>query len=142
MDENGSVVTNGKTDQEGHVSLQIEKGKSYRLYETPYGDFMPAGPWILEADTEGNVKIYDTITGEDGSISKSGEGTACTKEEKDVAVYFDHTILNLIAGCELPNTGGAGVLPYTLGGILLLTGAAFLLLYIHFRRRKEDSSSS
>ena len=142
MDENGKVVTNGKTDQAGQVSLQIEKGKSYRLYETPYKDFMPAGPWILEADTEGNVKIYDTTTGEDGSISKSGEGTACTKEEKDVAVYFDHTILNLIAGCELPNTGGAGVLPYTLGGILLLTGAAFLLMYIHFRRRKEDLTSS
>ena len=103
---------------------------------------MPAGPWILEVDTEGNVKIYDTTTGADGSIIESGEGIACTKEEKDVAVYYDHTILNLIAGYELPNTGGAGTVPYTMGGILLLTGAAFLLLYNHFKRRKEDSASS
>ena len=43
---------------------------------------------------------------------------------------------------ELPNTGGAGTVPYTVGGFLLLTGAAFLLLYNHIRRRKEDSSSS
>ena len=43
---------------------------------------------------------------------------------------------------ELPNTGGAGTVPYTVGGFLLLTGAAFLLLYIHIRRRKEDSASS
>ena len=43
---------------------------------------------------------------------------------------------------ELPNTGGAGTVPYTVGGFLLLTGAAFLLLYNHTKRRKEDSSSS
>lgn len=140
--ENGNVVTSSKTDKDGHVSLQIEKGKNYRLYETTYQDFMPAGPWILEVDTEGNAKIYDTTTGADGSINKSGEGTACTKEEKDVAVYYDHTILNLVAGCELPNTGGAGTVPYTMGGVLLLTGAAFLLLYNHTKRRKEDSASS
>ena len=63
-DENGNLVTSGKTDQEGHVSLQIEKGKKYRLYETTYKDFMPAGPWILEADEDGNVKIFDTTTDE------------------------------------------------------------------------------
>ena len=141
-DENGNVVTSSKTDKDGHVSLQIEKGKNYRLYETTYKDFMPAGPWILEVDAEGDVKIYDTTTGADGSIIESGEGIACTKEEKDVAVYYDHTILNLIAGCELPNTGGAGTVPYTMGGFLLLTGAAFLLLYNHTKRRKEDSPSS
>ena len=141
-DENGNVVTSSKTDKDGHVSLQIEKGKNYRLYETTYQDFMPAGPWILEVDKDGNAKIYDTTTGADGSINKSGEGTACTKEEKDVAVYYDHTILNLIAGCELPETGGAGTAPYTMGGVLLLTGAAFLLLYNHTKRRKEDSTSS
>lgn len=141
-DENGNVVTSSKTDKDGHVSLQIEKGKNYRLYETTYQDFMPAGPWILKVDTEGNAKIYDTTTGADGSINKSGEGTACTKEEKDVAVYYDHTILNLIAGCELPETGGAGTVPYTMGGVLLLTGAAFLLLYNHTKRRKKDSASS
>ena len=128
-DEQGNAVTSGKTDKDGHVSLQIEKGKNYRLYETTYQDFMPAGPWILEVDAEGNVKIYDTTTGADGSINKSGEGTVCTKEEKDVAVYYDHTIINVIGGYKLPDTGGAGTVPYTTGGFLLLTGAALLLLY-------------
>ena len=45
-------------------------------------------------------------------------------------------------GYELPNTGGAGTVPYTMGGLLLLTGAAFLLLYNHTKRRKEDFASS
>ena len=140
-DENGNVVTSSKTDKDGHVSLQIEKGKSYRLYETTFQNFMPAGPWILEVDADGNVKIFNTTTGADGSISKSGTGTACTKEEKDVAVYYDHTITNLIGGYELPDTGGAGILPYTAGGLLLMA-AAVILLYSHTKRRKEDSASS
>lgn len=103
---------------------------------------MPAGPWILEVGQNGNVTIYDTTTAPDGSLSKSGAGAACTKDEKDVAVYYDHTIINLIGGYELPNTGGAGTVPYTIGGFLLLTGAAFLLLHNHTRRRKEDFPSS
>ena len=140
-DESGKVVTSGKTDKDGHVSLQIEKGKSYRLYETTFQNFMPAGPWILEVDADGNVMIYNTTTGADGSISKSGTGTACTKEEKDVAVYYDRTIINLIGGYELPATGGAGILPYTAGGLLLMA-AAVILLYSHTKRRKEDSPSS
>lgn len=141
-DEDGNVVTSGKTDKDGHVSLQIEKGKSYSLYETTFQNFMPAGPWILEVDTDGNVKIFDTTTGADGSINKSGAGTDCTKEEKDVAVYYDYTIINVIGGYELPDTGGAGTTLYTIGGLLLMTVAAFLLLYIHNRRRKEDAPSS
>ena len=140
-DEDGNMVTSGKTDKDGLVSLQIEKGKKYTLWETKYRDFMSAGPWILEVDTEGNVIIYDTTTGADGSINKSGAGTACKKDEKDVAVYCDHTILNLIAGCELPSTGGAGTTLYTIGGLALVLGAG-ILLYIHTKRRKEDVASS
>ena len=103
---------------------------------------MPAGPWILEVDTDGNVKIFNTTTGADGSISKSGTGTACTKEEKDVAVYYDHTITNLIGGYELPDTGGAGTILYTAGGLLLMAAAGCSLVYYHSRRRKGDSPSS
>ena len=52
------------------------------------------------------------------------------------------TVTNQVCYPELPNTGGAGTIPYTIGGFLLLTGAAFLLLYHHIKRRKEDSVSS
>ena len=52
------------------------------------------------------------------------------------------TVTNQVCYPDLPNTGGAGTIPYTIGGFLLLTGAAFLLLYHHTKRRKEDSVSS
>ena len=65
-------------------------------------------------------------------------------EEMNVVLYESkyHDSGFYERGCELPNTGGAGTVPYTMGGILLLTGAAFLLLYNHTKRRKEDSPSS
>lgn len=46
----------------------------------------------------------------------------------------------LLQGHELPETGGYGTTPYTVGGALLLTGAGLLLLYK--KRRKEDFASS
>lgn len=52
------------------------------------------------------------------------------------------TVTNQVCYPELPHTGGAGTIPYTIGGFLLLTGAAFLLLYRYTKRRKEDSVSS
>lgn len=58
-------------------------------------------------------------------------------EERTVTYVFSNK-----SGFELPNTGGAGTVPYTIGGLLLLTGAAFLLLYNHTKRRKGDSASS
>ena len=40
-------------------------------------------------------------------------------------------------GYELPKSGGAGAEIYTAGGFLMLTLAAFVLLYKHFRRIKR-----
>ena len=125
-DENGNVVTSGKTDKDGHLSLQIEKGKSYELYETTYQDFMPAGPWILEAYADGTVKIFDTTKDQNGTLQKVGEGMVCEKTEDSTAVFYDDTIINVIAGVELPETGGIGTEWMKALGMLLILGAAFL----------------
>lgn len=42
----------------------------------------------------------------------------------------------------LPETGGGGTTPYTVGGLALMAGAGLLLLYNHSKRRKEDLESS
>lgn len=42
---------------------------------------------------------------------------------------------------ELPQSGGHGTLPYTIGG-MLLTAAGMLLMYINKKRGKEDYASS
>ena len=52
------------------------------------------------------------------------------------------TVTNQVCYPELPQTGGAGTYPYTIGGFLLLSGAGLLLLYYKTKRRKGDSPSS
>ena len=67
-----------------------------------------------------------------------------TAEQMNVILYESkyHDSGFYERGYELPSTGGAGTVPYTMGGFLMLTGAAFLLLYNHTKRRKEDVVSS
>lgn len=59
-----------------------------------------------------------------------------------VEQYSDQDLGLIIAGYELPETGGTGTTLYTIGGVLLLAGAGILLMYNHRKRRKEDPASS
>ena len=60
-----------------------------------------------------------------------------------VEQYTNQDLGLIIAGYELPETGGTGTTLYTIGGLLLLAGAGILLMmYNHKKRRKEDPASS
>ena len=52
------------------------------------------------------------------------------------------TVVDKEAVYELPETGGIGQIPYTAGGLLLMTAAGLTLLYNHKKRGKEDPASS
>ena len=95
---------------------------NYYVAETPIAGFA----------TSYNTEVK-TLTVDSSSVSAAL--AAGTETVRSV------TVTNT-AGYELPDTGGAGTIPYTIGCFLLLTGAAFLLLYNHTKRRKEDSPSS
>lgn len=49
--------------------------------------------------------------------------------------------IHVRSGYELPNTGGAGTILYTAGGLALIFGAAFLL-FTQMKRRKEELTQS
>lgn len=98
------------------------KPYTYYVAETPIAGFA----------TSYNTEVK-TLTVDSSSVSAAL--AAGTETVRSV------TVTNT-AGYELPDTGGAGTIPYTIGGFLLLTGAAFLLLYNHTKRSKEDSASS
>ncbi len=53
--------------------------------------------------------------------------------------YSDQNLGLVIAGHELPETGGSGTIPYIIGGLLLLTGSGLLLIYRE--KRKKDTVS-
>lgn len=100
--------------------------------------------YIYELDNNGvpirGDNTLATVNGANFLVTYSN-GSAVTIPESGTAAATV-TVTNQVCYPELPNTGGAGTIPYTIGGFLLLTGAAFLLLYHHTKRRKEDSVSS
>ena len=88
------------------------------------------------------VKV--TVSDNGGTLSAAvtgvwKDGEKLTASDGQVpAVAFTNTIIRY----ELPDTGGAGTLTYTLGGLLLMAAAGCALVYYHSKRRKGDSSSS
>lgn len=99
--------------------------------------------YIYELDDSGHPISGNTLATVNGAnfLVTYSNGPAVTIPESGTAAAAV-TVTNQVCYPELPHTGGAGTIPYTIGGFLLLTGAAFLLLYRHIKRRKEDSVSS
>ena len=109
--------------EKGYVIKYLDPGE-YKLIET----LAPKGYIILSSDFEFTLNV-DSETG-------SYTITAATQRED---VYIDNTNLTITVlntpGKELPNTGGFGTLPYTLGGLMLIIASA--LMYGFRMRRRE-----
>ncbi len=106
------------TNRTGTVSIpSLTAQKTYYLKEVT----APDGYNLLSAPI--TFKISNgTIT------SVGGDGASSSGLTLTVTNY---------AGAMLPNTGGSGTILYTLAGLLLMGGAAYLL-YRNTRRRKES----
>lgn len=112
------------SDTDGKVKFEsIPSGHTYVLTETKVPD-----DYTTTGDIYQVVVAYDKVEVEVLASDKK------TKKE------WDRKIVNNIY-YELPNTGGTGTIPYTVGGILLISASGFLL-YIHIKRRKEGIASS
>lgn len=136
-----SPVKEVTTDKDGIATFTgIRRNTTYYLYETKApSNYMTAGPWILEVGSE-DATIYPAREKSDGTLEKAGEtGTALSVSGSD-PIVLTAAISDQPWGYELPNTGGAGTVPYTMGGCALI--AVYLLLYSHTKRRKEDAVSS
>ncbi|MDO5413359.1 MAG: LPXTG cell wall anchor domain-containing protein [bacterium] len=157
------VIETGK-----QISVLASNANAATVYEEGRYKFtdLPAGTFAVKFE-DGSTKISPLIVspanrgGNDDTIDSDGIAAynsdksqllktvilgidLPTAEQMNVVLYESkyHDSGFYERGTELPSTGGAGTVPYTMGGSLLLTGAAFLLLYNHTKRRKEDSSSS
>lgn len=137
----------------------------YELGRYKFSD-LPAGTFAVQFTDGSTTKISPLLA------SPSNRGNDNTKDSDGIAAYTDdRSTLNKTVilgidmpkaedmqvtlyeskyhdsgfyerGHELPMTGGSGTIPYTIGGLLLLTGAGILLLYNNKKRRKEDFASS
>lgn len=109
----------GKTTIEG-----LTVGTKYQLTEddAPNGYIIKQNKYYFQIELDGSI----TLTEEDGTVIESGE--YISKAENTIIIINP-------AGQALPHTGGSGTLPYTLGGIVLMLGAA--LMYGFRMRRRE-----
>ena len=116
-------------DENGQANITLRHGESLKICGIPLGTVWS----VAETDAGGCSVSYQV----DSAAAAAGQEGAGTLTGTGAAITFTNVVQY-----ELPNTGGAGTVPYTTGGFLLLAGAAFLLLYNHSKRRKEDSASS
>ena len=126
----GNTLSFAKQDNFAVATVKLYHGEKVTITGLPVGaqvsiketnaDGYSVG-WVVNGKNSYDKSVTCSITGGDNSIAT----VTCTNT----------------MGYELPQTGGAGTVPYTTGGFLLLIGAAFLLLYIHISRRKDDSES-
>ena len=83
----------------------------------------------------GGNEVSYTYTVEEAVI----DGYQATYQSADGVVTITNTENEVYT---LPETGGAGAAPYTIGGLLLTAGAGFFLLYNYFKRRRGDFTFS
>ena len=125
-----TYVNSTVTPESGTAKFtNLTLGKTYYIYELDDNGVPICGDNTL-ATVNGANFLVNYSNGSAVTIPAEGSAAAAV------------TVTNQVCYPELPNTGGAGTIPYTIGGFLLLTGAAFLLLYYHTKRRKEESASS
>lgn len=133
--------TEATTDKDGIATFTgIQRNTTYELNETEApSNYMTAGPWILDVRSE-DATIYPARKKSDGTLEKAGEtGKPLTVSGSD-PIVLTAAVSDQPLGYELPDTGGAGTVPYTMGGCALI--AVYLLLYSHTKRRKKDEASS
>ena len=144
--ENPESPLTGTTDDNGIATFaNIQREAKYYLRETKApANYMTAGPWILEVGADGNAKYYPATEKADGTLVKTSDtdtGTPLTVTDGTDSKVLELPIQDTPWGYKLPETGGAGTISYTTGGLVLIFGAA-TLLYIQCKRRKEDEVSS
>ena len=129
-----SDATTFVPNSSGHIVVKGLEDDTYSLTET--------------ATDKGYVLLKDAVkivikTAENGQCEKCGTKlltASATINDKDVTMSEGNAIVPLTVvnnpGFDLPKTGGYGVWMYTVGGVLLLGAAAFIV--IRSRKHKNE----
>ena len=124
MDDNGVIAT----DSKGNLTLSGLNVGDYALEEVE----APAGYTLLKD------KIFFSISDSDidGRLDEVTEGSTISnvkdKEENNTG-YVQMEVVNN-KGFNLPATGGMGTYLFTIGGLVIMAGAALLLIASRKRR--------
>ena len=134
LDENENVLGTGTSDEEGNVvfkkdnkNIKVSKG-TYYLEETK----APSGYTLLTSKIK--VEVIET-TADDGAVSytykanNADKGTAIDTKTGEITITVENK-----KGFTIPSTGGMGTYLFTIAGLVIMAGAAFLLIASRKRR--------
>ena len=100
-------------------------------------------------DNEQNVNVIGTTSIKAGTTKAENNTdtiptapTYTTYTGTPNGVYGAAKVVNVMMTYELPESGGAGITSYTLGGLLLISLAVCLFLVYNYKSRREDMASS
>ena len=129
------------SDSEGTVTVpadengtKLQIGTLYKLIETkaPDGFILLTDPIYFRLTTAGELEFCDangnSITTPD-YVGGTYNGT--NPDNRQVTI----SVMNK-AGYELPETGGIGTLPYTLGGLMIVGASGILFMYKTRRKQR------
>lgn len=115
-----TAVITFPTEQNTARFTNLELGKTYYIYELD-----DSGRPVFDGKTASVNGQKFAVTYPDGFTVTIGESALSTV-----------TVTNSVSYPVLPETGGCGTTPYTIGGLALCIGAAVLLIMPHTKRRK------
>ena len=123
--ENLDGMENGiyRTNSDGQIDIKGLNAGTYRLEEVK----APSGYTLLKDKIEFTISEGSTTI--DGSVATTTNGFAVDEE----AGYVNTTVTNS-KGFNLPATGGMGTYLFTIAGLVIMAGAAFLLIASKKRR--------
>lgn len=121
---NNTVTPAGGTARFTNLTL----GRTYYIYELDDSGQPISGNVPATVNSSSFLVTY--TNGPAVTVSADGSAAATV------------TVTNQVCYPELPQTGGAGTVPYTMGGLLLMAAAGCSLVYFHSKRRKGASPSS
>ena len=147
-DDNGKYLV--LTD--GEISWSSNKSDAHE-FTTANGGIvsfgsLPLGKYLLtETETKAgynllseDISIEVTADGVNYQISSTSQPQKAVKktvtEDGKTVIYSQIEVPNS-AGVILPNTGGSGTLPYTLGGLMIMSVAALMYGFIMRRRGRR-----
>lgn len=127
VDPDGAVYTM-TSDANGKIYIEGLETGTYKLVETK----APAG-YILPSNPETEVVINGTK-----GVASGTFGNETVNADDDM--YVEGTIMNISESDgvpSLPTTGGMGTILFTTVGLVLVGGAAILLVVV-YKRKKEN----
>ena len=128
-----TVTTALNPTSTGLLSIRGLKDGTYTLTEEKtHKDYS-----LLESDITIVVTAEKTAGKLNGTVSAKAQGTTLTANQNGKVGIFEISINNVSKQFTLPQTGGAGLLAFTIGGGIVIAGAIILFSLLRKKRSAE-----